>query len=151
MLVILLDNIHGLGNIGEEVAVRRGYARNWLLPKKKALLANADNREYFATRREQLEQAALQRLSVAEQRAEAIRKLEILTVAANIDENDQLYGSVGPKEIVNALHDLDIEVDKREVLLPNALKTVGEHNVQIQFHSDLTVTLPVAIVPATQK
>lgn len=148
MQVILLDKIYQLGDIGDEVNVRPGYARNYLLPRKKAVMATPENIRLFEERREELQQRAEARAAAARERAERLEAIGIITIEANVDENDEmLYGSIGPREIKQALDAAGETVDKGEVVLGEPLRNAGEHQVQLRLHSEVTVPLTVAVVP----
>ena len=111
MNVILMERVTNLGDLGEEVAVRNGYARNFLLPQGKAVRATEENREVFEARRSELEASAVERLSEAEQRAHQLDECTVTIVARTGDEG-KLYGSVGTVEVAEALSDMGIEVRK---------------------------------------
>lgn len=148
MRVLLLDKIYQLGDIGDEVSVRAGYARNYLLPQKKAVMATPENIRYFEERRAELKRRAEERLRVAEEHAERLQALGIVTVEANVDENgEMLYGSVGPREIKEALAAVGEEVGKDEIILGEPLRKAGEHEVQLRLHGEVVLPLTVAIVP----
>ena len=148
MQVILLDNIPSLGQIGEEVKVRAGFARNWLLPQGKALPASEQNRVVFEERRARLEQEIIKRLSSAEQRAVKLREIATITIEARTDDNGKLYGSVSLSAIAEALNKLDFVVEKREILIAAPLNSLGVHTVQLRLHADLTENLEIAILAA---
>ena len=148
MQVILLDNMGDLGGIGDQVKVRPGYARNFLVPQGKAVPATEENIAQLKQRMAELEAKAAEALGQAQQRAEALEQAGAVTVAVRVDEGGKPYGSVGPREIADAFAAAGIEVDRREVLLAEGpLREVGEHTVQIRVHSDLDVPVTLAIVP----
>ncbi|MEM7218135.1 MAG: 50S ribosomal protein L9 [Pseudomonadota bacterium] len=146
MNVILLERIGRLGDLGDEVVVKSGFARNFLIPQGKAVRATDANRESFESRRAELEAAALKRRSAAEQRAAALDEQSV-TIVARAAEEGKLYGSVGTAEIAQALSDKGIEVSKAEVRLPEgAIRQVGEYEVGVQIDTDMTVPIGVTIV-----
>jgi large subunit ribosomal protein L9 len=146
MNVILLEPIANLGELGDEVVVRNGYGRNFLIPYGRALRATRGNRTMFEERRAELERAALARLTEAEQRAETLRGASV-TISAKSGEEGKLYGSVGTRDIAEAVSALGTPVEKAEVRMPEgAIRQVGEYEIDIQLHSDLTVTVAVAVV-----
>ncbi len=148
MQVILLDKMGSLGGIGDQVKVRSGYARNCLIPQGKAVPATAENIVHFEKRRTEIERNAAERLEQAQQRAQELEQAGLITVAVKVDERGKPYGSVGPREIVEAFNAAAVNVDKSEVLLPSGpLREVGEHAIQVRVHSDLDVTVTLAIVP----
>lgn len=148
MQVILLDKIPKLGEMGDEVDVRSGYARNYLFPQKKAVRVTPENLVYFQEHREALQRVADERRAVAEKRAAELQELGVVTIAVNVDENDHLYGSVGPREISKALQDAGIVLHKEEIVLPSVLRVAGEHEVVLRLHSEVDLRFKVALIPA---
>ena len=148
MEVILLENIGNLGGLGDKVNVKAGYGRNFLIPQGKAVAATASNLVEFEARRAELEAAAATVLAAAETRAEAINGVGLLTIEANAGEEGKLFGSIGTRDIADALTAAGTEVDKSEVRLPDgALRELGEYEVSIQVHHDVTAMVVVAVVP----
>ena len=146
MNLILLEPLTNLGDLGEEVVVKGGYGRNFLIPQGKAVRVTPENRTMFLERRAELERAAIARLSEAEQRAEGLRGLSV-TISAKAGEEGKLYGSVGTRDIAEALTALGAAVEKGEVKLPEgALRNVGEFEIDVQLHTDLSVTVSVVVV-----
>ena len=146
MNVILLERVNNLGDLGDEVSVKSGFARNFLLPKKKAVQANDANRAVFEERRKELEDAANQKLSAAKERAEVLNEY-LLTIQVKAGEEDRLFGSVGTQDIADALVSKGLEVERSEVKLPDgAIRVLGEYEVDIQLHSDVTATIHLQVV-----
>ena len=146
MNVILLERVNNLGDLGDEVSVKAGFARNFLLPKKKAVQANDANRAVFEERRKELEDAANEKLAAAKLRAEALNQF-LLTIQVKAGEEDRLFGSVGTQDIADALVSKGLEVERSEVRLPDgAIRVLGEYEVDIQLHSDVTATIHLHIV-----
>ena len=146
MNVILLERVNNLGDLGDEVSVKAGFARNFLLPKKKAVQANDENRSVFEERRKELEDAANEKLSAAKGRAEALNDY-LLTIQVKAGEEDRLFGSVGTQDIADALVSKGLEVERSEVRLPDgAIRVLGEYEVDIQLHSDVTATIQLHVV-----
>lgn len=146
MNVILLEPIGNLGAIGDEARVKRGFARNYLLPQGKAVLATEEHRQAFEARRTELEQAASERRAAAEDRGQRLREVA-LAIAARAAEEGRLYGSVGAREIAAALTAQGIEVHRSEVRLPNGvIRRTGDYEVAVQLHSDLTITIPISVM-----
>lgn len=146
MNVILLERIGNLGNLGDEVHVRGGFARNYLIPQGKAVRATAENRQQFEARREELERAAAERTKAAEDRAVTLQGTEI-TIAARASEEGRLYGSVGTREIAEALAAVGKTVDKSEVRLPEgAIRQTGEYAIDIQLHGDIVATVDLVVI-----
>lgn len=146
MEVILLEKVGKLGKIGDKVAVKAGFGRNYLLPQGKAVMATAANIADFEARRAELEAAAAEKLGDAEVRAAKINELSI-TIAANVGDEGKLFGSIGTRDIADAATAAGVEIDKAEVRLPEgALRVVGEYEVDVQVHADVTAVLKLAIV-----
>ena len=146
MNVILLERVNNLGDLGDEVSVKSGFARNFLLPKKKAVQANDANRAVFEERRKELEDAANQKLSAAKERAEVLNEY-LLTIQVKAGEEDRLFGSVGTQDIADSLVSKGLEVERSEVRLPDgAIRVLGEYEVDIQLHSDVTATIHLQVV-----
>jgi large subunit ribosomal protein L9 len=147
MEVILLDNISKLGKLGETVTVKSGFGRNFLIPQGKAVQATEANTAAFEARRAELEAAAAAQLSAAQLRADAINALGLITITANAGEEGKLFGSVGTRDIADAIVALGCEVDKSEVRLPSgALRELGEYEIAIQIHGDVTALIALAVI-----
>ena len=147
MDVILLERVRNLGNLGDEVSVKNGYGRNFLIPQGKAVRATAANREVFESRRAELEAQAAGQLKAAEDRAAGLAELAV-TIAARASDEGKLFGSVGSREIADAVTEAGQEVSKDEVLLPvGPLRSIGEFTVDLQLHSDVTASLTVNVIP----
>ncbi|HIZ49920.1 MAG TPA: 50S ribosomal protein L9 [Candidatus Pseudomonas excrementavium] len=146
MEVILLEKIANLGNLGDKVAVKAGYARNFLLPFGKATPATADNVEAFEARRAELEKAAAERKGEAEARAAKLAELSV-TITANAGEEGKLFGSIGTRDIADAVTAAGVELEKSEVRLPEGpLRSVGEFDVAVQLHTDVEATVKLVVV-----
>jgi large subunit ribosomal protein L9 len=146
MNVILLERLGNLGDIGDEVAVKAGFARNYLIPKGKAVRATEENRAVFEGRRAELEKAAAEQLAEAQGRAAKLEGLS-LTMVVKAGEEGKLYGSVGTQDIADAITAEAVEVARAEVRLPEGvIRSTGEYEIDVQLHSDVTVSIAVAIV-----
>lgn len=146
MQVILLQRIVNLGKLGETVDVKPGYGRNYLIPQGKALPATAANLEKFEARRAELEAQEAAELATAQKRADALKDVNVIMRAKSGDEG-KLFGSIGTRDIAEALTKSGIEVDRSEVKLPEgAFRQIGEFNVDIQLHHDVTATILVTIL-----
>ena len=146
MNVILLERLNNLGDLGDEVSVKPGFARNYLIPQQKAVQANAANREVFEGRRAELEAAANELLTAAQARAEKLQD-QIVTIMMKSGEEGRLYGSVGTQNIADALVADSFEVERSEVRMPEgAIRALGEYDIALQLHSDVTVNIKVAVV-----
>jgi large subunit ribosomal protein L9 len=146
MDVILLEKVANLGNLGDRVAVRSGYARNFLLPKGKATLATPANVTKFEARRAELEKIQRDNMSDAEGRKTAFEGFK-LSISAKAGSEGKLFGSIGTADIAEAATAAGQKLARAEVRLPNGpLRTVGEHVVVVHLHADIDVELPVTIV-----
>ncbi|WP_435417369.1 50S ribosomal protein L9 [Parerythrobacter aurantius] len=140
MDIILLERIGNLGNIGDVVTVKDGYARNFLLPQKKALRANEANKKVFEANRDRLEKDNAERRSEAEKHGEKVAGAEVVLIRASSNAG-QLYGSVSVRDIVQGLADKGHQVDKRMVVMGSPIKTIGMHDVTIALHPEVHVTV----------
>ncbi len=145
MEVILLERVANLGNLGDRVTVRNGYGRNYLVPQKKAVPSNEKNIAEFEARRAELEKAAAEVLATAKSRAEAIAEVASITIKANAGDEGKLFGSIGVTDIVAAAADAGITIERREVSLPEAIRNVGEYEITILLHSDVTQTIQLNV------
>jgi len=146
MNIILLERVGNLGDLGEEVAVKNGYARNYLIPTGKAVQANRDNRRVFEARREELERIANAKLTDAGERAAKLVDCSV-TIVARAGDEGKLYGSVGTTEIARAITDAVLPVSKSEVRLPEGvIRAVGEYEVDIHLYADINQTVRVEVV-----
>ena len=147
MQVILLDKIAHLGKVGDQVNVKSGFARNYLIPQGKAVMATKANTEHFEARRAELEEKAAQALAAAVDRAARLEALGSVTIASKAGDEGRLFGSIGTRDIADAITAKGVEVAKSEVRLPNGLiRTLGEHEVTFQFHGEVFSHLNVVIV-----
>jgi large subunit ribosomal protein L9 len=148
MDVILLENIGNLGGLGDRVNVKAGFGRNYLIPQGKAVSATKENIADFEMRRADLEAIAATAVAAAEVRAASIDALEAITIEANAGEGGKLFGSIGTRDIAEAVSAAGAEVDKAEVRLPEgALRELGEFEVVIVVHSKVTATVNLVVVP----
>ena len=148
MEVILLEKIRNVGALGEMVKVKAGFARNYLLPQKKAVTANDANRAKFESQRADLEKRDADLLKAAQQRAEKIAGAGVVTLHAKVAEEGKLYGSVGVHEVAEAMKKAGIEIHKSELKMPaGPIRHVGEYEIHLFLHSDVTATIKVVVVP----
>lgn len=148
MDVILLEKVANLGNLGDQVKVKAGYGRNFLIPFGKAVPATTSNITDFEARRAELEKASADKLTAAQGRASALAELEV-TITANAGDEGKLFGSIGTRDIADAITAAGEEVEKSEVRLPEgALREVGEYDVSIQLHTDVTVDVKIVVAGA---
>jgi large subunit ribosomal protein L9 len=147
MDVILLEKVINLGNLGDQVKVKSGYARNFLLPKAKAVMATKDNVAKFEERRAELEAKVAAQIAEATARAEKLAALGGVTIAANAGEEGKLFGSVTAAEIADALTAGGVEVSKSELKMPEGpIRTIGEHDLMVQLHNDVEQTVKITVV-----
>lgn len=147
MEIILLEKIAGLGNLGDKVAVRPGYGRNYLIPQGKAVAATAEKLAEFEKRRAELEKKAAADLAAAQARAEAIGKLAV-KIAQKAGEEGRLYGSVGTKDIAEAVTAAGVSIQKYEVRLPSGpIRQAGDYEITVQLHGDVVASVALSIVP----
>ncbi len=146
MEVILLEKVGKLGAIGDKVAVKAGFGRNCLIPQGKAIPATATNLAEFEVRRAELEAAAAEKKAAAEARAEKLAELEI-TIEANSGDEGKLFGSIGTRDIAEAITAAGVEVAKSEVRLPEgALRELGEYEIDVQIHSEVTQAVKLSVI-----
>jgi large subunit ribosomal protein L9 len=146
MEVILLEKLGKLGNIGDIANVKAGYGRNYLIPQGKALYATKANLEEFETRRADLEAAAANKMEKAQIRANKLAEIASVTITANAGDEGKLFGSVGTREIEEAVNNVGGEISKSEINMPEgAIRNVGEFAVEIQLHTDVTQSITVIV------
>ena len=145
MEVILGQHVDNLGERGQIVKVADGYARNYLLPRKLALPATEGNKKHVERERKIMELREAEEKSQAEAIASRLGGVDI-TIARRVGETDQLYGSVTAADIAAYLKTHGFEVDRRRLVLPDPIKTLGEHTVPIRLHADVVAQLKVAVV-----
>jgi large subunit ribosomal protein L9 len=147
MEIILLQKVANLGNIGDRVKVKSGYGRNFLLPQGKATLATAENIAKFEARRAEFEKTARDELAGAQARAAKLEGVK-LSLIAKAGSEGKLFGSIGTSDIAEALTKQGHEIERSEVRLPHGpIRQTGEHVVQVHLHTDITVDVPVVVVP----
>ncbi|EAQ30868.1 MULTISPECIES: 50S ribosomal protein L9 [Idiomarina] len=148
MNIILLDKIANLGSLGDQVAVKSGYARNFLFPQGKAVPATKENVELFEQRRADYEAKLADQLAAAQARAEKVNALESVTIASKAGDEGKLFGSIGTRDIADAITAAGVEVKKSEVLMPNGtLREVGEFEIELHLHADVFANITVKVVP----
>jgi len=150
MDVILLERVEKLGGIGDVVKVKNGFARNYLLPRKKALRANDANRKLFEAQRTQIEADNASRRSDAEAASKGIdgKTVQLIRQASN---TGQLYGSVSARDIVEALGSDGAKVTKSQVILDRPIKAIGVHEVKVALHPEVSVTVKVNVARSPEE
>jgi large subunit ribosomal protein L9 len=145
MEVILLEKIANLGSLGDKVSIKNGYARNYLIPQGKAVVATAKKIAEFEVRRAELEKAAAEKLATAQKRAEALSKLNI-TIAHKAGDEGRLFGSVGTHAIADAIVKAGVTVEKQEIRLPHGtIRHLGDFDVDIHLHTDVNAKIAIKI------
>ena len=145
MEVILREHVENLGKRGEIVKVADGYARNYLLPRKLALPATEGNKKHVERERKIVETREAEEKGHADAIASRLASVDI-TIARRVGDTDQLYGSVTGGDIADYLKTKGFEIDKRKLILPEPIKAIGDHNVPLKLHREVTVPLVVHVV-----
>ena len=150
MEVILLERVEKLGAIGDVVTVKNGFARNYLLPNKKALRANEANRKVFEANRAKIEEDNANRRTEAEKASKGVdgKTVQLIRQASN---TGQLYGSVSARDIVDALDSAGAKVTKSQVVLDRPIKAIGMHEVKIALHPEVSVTVKVNVARSPEE
>src|SRR3954451_13637915 len=150
MDVILLERVEKLGGIGDVVKVKNGFARNYLLPNKKALRANESNRKLFEANRARIEADNADRRTDAEKAAKGVdgKSVQLIRQASNVGH---LYGSVSARDIMEALEAEGAKVTKSQVVLDRPIKTIGVHEVKIALHPEVSVTVKVNVARSPEE
>lgn len=147
MEVILLKNVANLGELGDKVAVRSGYGRNYLVPQGFAVPATVANLQAFEERRAELERAAAEGLAQAEARKEKLHGMTV-TIARKAGDEGRLFGSVGTGDIAEAITAMGVEVQKQEVRLSDgAFRAAGEYEVTLHIHTDVDAMIKLEVIP----
>ena len=145
MQVILVKELEGVGKIGDAIKVKDGFARNYLLPQKAAILATPDNLERIKKLRKEREVLEKKKNEEAKSLADRIGSMT-LTIGAKVGEEDKLFGSVTAADIEEALKKQGVETDKRKIILEEPIRRVGEHTVVIKIHPEVSASLKVQVI-----
>ena len=147
MEVILQDTVANLGKLGDKVNVKAGYARNFLFPQQKAVPANKANLEAFEARRAELEAKQAANLAAAQARGASLEALEAITITSKSGDEGKLFGSIGTRDIADAISAAGVAVVKSEVRLPEgALRNTGSYEIAVSVHSDVSVVINLEVV-----
>ena len=147
MNVILLDKVANLGSLGDNVSVKSGFARNFLFPQGKAVPATKANLEMFEARRAELEKKVAEELAAAEARAAKVTELAEITIASKAGDEGKLFGSIGTRDVADAITEAGVEVAKAEVKMPEgAIRELGEFDLAIQLHPEVTASVKVTVI-----
>ena len=147
MDLILLEKVQNVGDLGDLVKVKAGFGRNYLVPQGKAVPATKENLAQFEARRAELEAAAKDKLGQAQARQASLADV-VVEITANASEEGNLYGSIGPREVANAVSALGHEINKSEVIMGEGpIRTVGEFDVVVSLHADVDTQVKVIVNP----
>jgi len=147
MEVILLDKIAKLGGLGDKVSVKSGYARNFLLPQGKAVFASEANVVHFEAKRAEIEAKLADTLKAAEAKAAKIVALAEITIASSAGEEGKLFGSIGTKDIADAVTEAGVEIVKAQVRMPlGTIRETGEFEIAIHLHNDVDTSIKVVVI-----
>ena len=147
MKIILTDKIQKLGDIGDVVEVRSGYARNFLIPKKKAMFASDENLKYVESMKSELAAASADEIANAQGKADAVSGVKVV-IRVPVTDEGALYGSVGTREISDAFSEIEHVVDKSVIQLPDGpLKELGEYSINLLFHPEVSCLVEVSVQP----
>jgi len=145
MQVILLEKVQNLGELGDTVSVKPGYARNFLIPSGHAVIANEGNRAEFEARRAELERQQADVIARAQARARDLEEVSV-SIARKAGEEGKLFGSVGAVDVVDALVTAGHEVERSEISVPESIRQIGEYSVDVHLHADVHVSVQVLVV-----
>ncbi|XOV86029.1 MAG: 50S ribosomal protein L9 [Pseudomonadota bacterium] len=146
MEVILLEKVVNLGDLGDQVTVKAGFGRNYLIPQQKAVPATKQNIAEFEVRRAELERLEKEKLAEAQKRADKVNALDV-TISAKAGEEGKLFGSITVRDIVEAAEKQGVEIDKSEVLLPEGpIRSLGEFEIDVQLHAEVTATIRIGVI-----
>ena len=149
MEVILLESLNKLGKIGDVVSVKDGFARNYLIPQKKALRANKENKDYFTKIKDEVLKKNKESISNAESLLKKISTKEIIFIR-NASDNGQLYGSVSPKDISNYFNGNKVDIKPSNINLHNAIKKIGIYDINIKLHAEVSCNLKINVATSTE-
>jgi large subunit ribosomal protein L9 len=146
MEVILLEKVGKLGNLGDKINVKAGYGRNYLIPYGKAVSATKDNLAAFEERRSELEAAAVDKLTTAQTRAAQLEEFSV-TITSKAGDEGKLFGSIGVRDVADAVSAAGVAVEKSEVKMPiGSIRDLGEYPITLQLHTDVSVEINVIVI-----
>jgi large subunit ribosomal protein L9 len=146
MEVILLEDIANLGDLGDQVSVKSGYGRNYLIPQHKAVPATKENIKAFEERRAELQRIAEEKLAAAKVRAEKVNALDI-TLTVKAGDEGKLFGSVTVRDITEAASERGVEIENSEIRLPEVpIRELGEYEVDVQLHPEVSAVLKLGVI-----
>jgi large subunit ribosomal protein L9 len=148
MQVILMEKIRNLGSLGDKVNVKAGYGRNYLIPEGKAVFATPANVVKFEAKRAQLEKVQAEHLQAANDKKKTLEDLGTIVIASKAGDEGKLFGSIGTRDIADAITKAGVTVEKSEIELPNGvLRNTGDYEIVLELHSDVTATIKISITP----
>lgn len=150
MDIILLERVESLGQMGDIVTVKNGYARNFLLPQKKALRASKESLAYFETQKAQLEAQNLQRKAEAESVGESMAGMTVVLIR-QAGDTGQLYGSVSSRDVAEAVTEAGSTIDRRQVMLEKPIKELGLHEISLRLHPEVSIGITVNVARSTDE
>lgn len=146
MKVILRDDVSGLGKIGEMLDVKNGYARNFLIPRKLAVLANTKNFKALEHEKRNIAERSKKIISTAEARGKELSAISV-TIKAKAGEEEKLFGSVTTKDIEKALKAQGVEIDRKKLVLDEPIKRLGDYTVKVKVHPEVAAEIALKVVP----
>jgi len=144
--LILLEKMRNLGGLGQKVKVKPGYGRNYLIPQGKAVYATASNVAKFEAERAALEAKAAKELAFALERKQSLLSLGSINITAVSGEEGKLFGSIGARDIASAIDKLGFNINKKEVILPDLIRSLGEYEVVVELHNEVSALIKVAVI-----
>jgi len=148
MQLILLEKVRNLGDVGDQVRVKHGYGRNYLIPQGKAVQATKSNIAYFDQKKAELQQAEQEKYNQALERSEKLNNIDKVVIYARASAEGKLYGSIGPAMISEAVSKHGVEIERREVeLATGPLRYIGEYDVNIVLHSEVEMSVHIEVQP----
>ena len=148
--VILVSDVPGLGQVGDVRTVKDGYARNYLIPKKLALVSTPNTKRRFELQKEKLEAQRKEHFERAKAQSERVGKVG-LVFERSVGQGGRLYGAVTPMDVANELNKQGAAIEKRSILMSGPIKSLGEHTIRVRLHSKIVVDVPVKVVPLESK
>lgn len=140
-----MEKVENLGDLGEKVSVKSGFARNYLVPSGKAKFATAANLEEFEARRAELEKVAAEALAEAHERKSKAEGLKV-TIMGKAGNEGKLFGSIGPREVAEAITAAGLEVEKKEIRMPEGpIRAIGMYDIDLHLHTDVDVTVSITV------
>ena len=148
MQVILMERIRNLGSLGDKVNVKAGYGRNFLIPEGKAIFATPANVIKFEAKRAELEKVEADHLQAANDKKKTLEDLGTIVISSKAGDEGKLFGSIGTRDIADAITKAGVAVEKSEIDLPNGvLRNIGDYEIVLELHSDVVATIKISVTP----